>query len=204
MVSRHSVQSMHSSHGTWRRGLARLGWGALLMASALFGWFAVAALGVLDATPFALPSLVGPLKNGLSVGMLLLTLVIGATLALTALIALARGTWRTADVRRHVLVSDELGFVFVDTQGVEAVACAAALRAPGVVEADVEAHGAGGSPVRLAAFVGVHPGASIEVAGRSARTLVRQAVEELVGLRVSDVVVSVHVLSPEDLGRVLR
>jgi len=123
-----------------------------------------------------------------------------AALSLALLIRIFR-PYRAAT--HHVVVADEYGFVLVDSHGVEAVASAAALRAPGVVDADVRANGSGTSPVRLAAVIGVHPGASLEEAGRAARELARNAVERLVGLHVSDVTVDVQVLDPEELGRAL-
>lgn len=121
-------------------------------------------------------------------------------LSLALLIRLFKPS-RTAT--RHVLIADELGFVLVDSRGVETVASAAALRAPGVVDVDVYARGAGSSPVRLAAVVGVHPGASIQEAGRAVRSLAKNAVENLIGLRVSDVIVDVQVLNADELSRAL-
>ncbi len=208
MAIRRSVQAMGLGSGGKRPILGRLGALLLLLVSAFLLWLSLAGLGLFQGSVLAggqaMHGLVEHFRSGLSATALVVTAAVCSIGVLAAIIMVVRAGRRGSGPRRHVLVADEYGFVLVDTPGVEAIACAAALRAPGVVEADVEAVGAGASPVRLSALVGVHPGASIEEAGRSVRTLVRCAVEELVGLRVSDVVVSVHVMDPEELGRLLR
>jgi hypothetical protein len=176
-----------------------------LSSSLLLLWLSLIGLHLLAGTPFAggewMKSLATRVQEWTSASASFVLIIGSSAVALSALWGLFRSGRRGASANHHVLVSDEQGLVLVDTQGVEAVACAAALRAPGVVEADVRARGTGGTQVRLVAVVGVHPGASINEAGRAARSLMRKAVEELVGLRVSDAAVSVRVLDPEALGR---
>jgi hypothetical protein len=53
----------------------------------------------------------------------------------------------------------------------------------------------------LEAIVGIHPGASVESAGLAVREHAREAVERLVGLPVSSVVVDVRVLEADELAR---
>jgi len=52
--------------------------------------------------------------------------------------------------------------------------------------------------------VGVVPGANIKQAGEEVREAVREAVERLVGIGVRDVNASVHVMEPEEFGRLLQ
>ncbi|MFC1641930.1 hypothetical protein ACFL5O_04470 [Myxococcota bacterium] len=181
--------------------------GAFLFFAAASAVVGLAVLGIvtfamlLGQGPLAelLDALIQALAPGVRMAMAALAVAVGA-LSLALLIRLFKPS-RSAT--RHVLIADELGFVLVDSRGVEAVASAAALRAPGVVDVEVYARGAGSSPVRLAAVVGVHPGASIEEAGRAVRGLAKNAVENLIGLRVSDVIVDVQVLSADELSRAL-
>jgi hypothetical protein len=166
--------------------------------------FLLTLLGALD------PAQVDPWGVGTSLfgfaetaeGAHRMLLLAGAAVAGPIVVSWLLGQLRPGDSStRHVLLADEEGFVLVDSQGIESVASGAALRAPGVVEVDVQAYGAGSSPVAIQALVGIHPGASVEAAGRAVRDNTRAAVEQLVGIRVSDVTVDVRVLEPDELGR---
>lgn len=204
MAGSRSRQAALARRPRWRATLLGLGWWVLLAASVISAWWSLVGLGFFEETPLAAPPAFDAIKRGLPIGGLLVVLLLSTAAALVAVYGLLRGIRGRGDGRQHVLVADDQGFVLVDSQGVEAVACAAALRAPGVVEADVEARGSGANPIRLWAEVGVHPGAALDEAGRAARRLVKSAVEQLVGLSVADVVVRVHVLDAEELGRALR
>lgn len=177
-----------------------------LVTSVMTLWLSLAGLDLFAGNPLLdgewMKPLVTHFHEGLGASALVIVAAVAAVVAVVALVALVRSSGHGAGTSgRHVLVADDQGYVLVENKGIESVACAAALRAPGVVEAEIEVLGESGSPIRLTAVVGVYPGAQIEDAGRAARKLVRRAVETLVGLEVSDVVVSVHVLDPEEFGR---
>ncbi len=203
MISRSAqYPTVRLDHRSWR---ARL---PLVLALVVFVvWdaaFLLTLLGALEPArldPWGVASqLVGFARSAEGVHRLLL--VGGAAISGPIAVSWLLRQLRPGDSStRHVLLADAEGFVLVDSQGIESVASGAALRAPGVVEVDVEAYGAGSSPVSIQALVGIHPGASVEAAGRAVRDNARAAVEQLVGLRVSDVTVDVRVLEPDELGR---
>jgi hypothetical protein len=101
----------------------------------------------------------------------------------------------------HVVTSDDLGFVVVDTQGVSAIVERAVLSARGVVECAADIRGAGDAPVRVILTVGVRPGTAVQDAADLAREAARDAVERLLGLEVRDVSAKVSVLDADALGR---
>ena len=203
MISRSAqYPTVRLDHRPWT---ARL---PLILALGLFVlWDATFLLTVLGAIepdrldPWGVASqLVG--FAGAAEGVHRVLLIAGAAVAGPIAVSwLIRQLRPDATSTRHVLLADEDGFVLVDSQGIESIASGAALRAPGVVEVDDEAYGSGSSPVSIQALVGIHPGASVEAAGRVVRENTRAAVEQLVGLRVSDVTVDVRVLEPDELGR---
>lgn len=117
--------------------------------------------------------------------------------------SLAPGPSAPRAASRHVLVADDQGFVLVETRSIAIVATTAALRIGGVVNAKVDVQGTGGSPVRLRVELQVHPGADIKRVGTQVRHDAREAVERMVGIDVSEVAVSVRVLEPDELSRVL-
>ena len=105
---------------------------------------------------------------------------------------------------RHVLLSDERGFVFVEKRGISTVAMSAIKRVHGVVDADVKVIGGGAAPVRLAIRAAIHAGAELTVAGEKVRKAAIDSVENLVGLDVHDVMVKVDVVPLEDLDRLVQ
>ena len=92
----------------------------------------------------------------------------------------------------------------VDSRGIATDRRTGAASAHGVIEAQVQVRGSGTSPVQLRADVGVYPGADVKRAGSETRQTVRDAVDRLVGLKVSDVTVAVHVLETDELTRLLE
>jgi hypothetical protein len=105
---------------------------------------------------------------------------------------------------RHVLISDERGYVFVEKRGISTVGISAIKRVHGVVDADVRVIGGGAAPVRLAIRVGLHAGAELIATGEKVRAAAIDAVEKLVGLEVHDVLVKVDVIPLEDLDRLVQ
>ncbi|HJL17992.1 MAG TPA: hypothetical protein RMH99_20165 [Sandaracinaceae bacterium LLY-WYZ-13_1] len=101
----------------------------------------------------------------------------------------------------HVVTSDDLGFVVVDTEGVRAIVERAVLGSRGVVECIADVRGTGSSPVRVILKVGVRPGTSVQDAADLAREAARDAVERLLGLEIRDVSARVSVLDADELGR---
>lgn len=105
---------------------------------------------------------------------------------------------------RHVLLSDERGYVFVEKRGISTVAVSSIKRVHGVVNADVKVIGGGAAPVRLAIHAGIHAGAELTSTGEKVRAAAIDAVEKLVGLDVHDVLVKVDVIPLEDLDRLVQ
>jgi len=134
---------------------------------------------------------------GIAAGALLVGLV-----AIALLLAPASPRARSSSL--HLLASDDRGFVVVDSQGIARVAELAAVSAQGVLDASVRVQGSGMSPIRMKVDVGVMPGANIKQAGEDVREAVRDAVERLVGIDVRDVNAAVHVMEPEEFGRLLQ
>ena len=99
---------------------------------------------------------------------------------------------------------DERGLVFVDRKGIATVAATVALRVSGVVDVEVDVEGAGSSPVRLHLRCWVHAGAPLSEIGAQVRDKVSQAIPELVGLEVQDVLVELIVVPLEELSRVIE
>lgn len=139
-------------------------------------------------------------------GTELLVIAVGAVLIgiLAIAILLSPGSPRTRSSSLHLLVSDDHGFVVVDSQGIARVAELAAVSAQGVLDANVRVEGSGMSPIRMKVDVGVVPGANIKQAGEEVREAVRDAVVRLVGIDVRDVNAAVHVMEPEEFGRLLQ
>lgn len=130
-----------------------------------------------------------------------------AVIGLLAIVLLLRRIVPTASRKatdHHVLSADDLGLVLIDKRGVSAVAEAAVERVPGVVQVNVRVLGGGTSAVRLVAQTWAHTGADLRRLGDEAREQARQAVEQLVGLDVHDVLVRLHVVPMEDLDRVVE
>ncbi len=125
-----------------------------------------------------------------------------AVLAIALLLAPASRRARSSSL--HLLVSDERGFVVVDSQGIARVAELAAVSAQGVLDAEVEIDGGGLAPVRVRVDVGVVPGANLKRAGEEVRDAVGDAIERLVGIGVRDIRTAVHVLEPDQFGRLLE
>ncbi len=103
----------------------------------------------------------------------------------------------------HVLDSDDHGFVVVDSRGIAIVAEEAAIGAQGVVAAEVDVAPRSTRQVKLRVDVDVYPGANVKKAGQEARDRVRDAVETMVGIEVSTITTSTHVLEPEEMARAL-
>jgi hypothetical protein len=102
---------------------------------------------------------------------------------------------------QHILVADDAGMVMVSTAGIASVAETAALRAHGVVDADVRVRGRGSAPVRIHVVAYVYRGADLRRAGTEARESIKRAVEKLVGIEVTDV--NVELVVSEEVGREL-
>ncbi|MCK5800091.1 MAG: hypothetical protein KAI47_23030 [Deltaproteobacteria bacterium] len=139
------------------------------------------------------------------IGRLLATAVSGA-IGLLALVVLLRrfsGGNRRPEAK-HVLVSDERGFVVIEKRGISTVAVSAIKRVHGVVNAEVTVVGGGSAPVRLVIRAWIHAGAELTVAGEKVRQAAITAVETLVGLEVHDVMVKVEVVPLEDLDRLIQ
>jgi len=105
---------------------------------------------------------------------------------------------------QHLLTADKHGFVLVDSKGIVTIAEQAALSGHGVIESEVTVLGEESGPISLKADIGVHPGANVKQAGDETRELVRETVQEIVGIEVRDVTVAVHVLEPNELTRLMR
>ena len=104
----------------------------------------------------------------------------------------------------HLLDGNDRGVVVMDSLGVATIATQAALRTDGVVDAQTTVRGRGLSSVRLRVHVGLYPSAPVKSTGQAVRQAVHEAVENMAGLTVHNVVVKAHVLEPDDLVRVLR
>lgn len=110
---------------------------------------------------------------------------------------------RGGSMSMHVLDSDDRGFVVVDSRGIAIVAEEAAHSAPGVVDVVVDVTARSSRQVILRLKLDVFPGANVKQAGNEARELARAAVEELVGVEVTEVSATTHVLEPDEMARVL-
>lgn len=100
----------------------------------------------------------------------------------------------------HVVDSDDLGFVLVETAGVASIVERAVLGVGGVADCVAQIRGTGSSPVRVILHIGVQPRTAIQRAGAQARETAKQAIEQLVGLEVRDVHVKAHVMDADELG----
>ena len=100
---------------------------------------------------------------------------------------------------QHILLDDDDGRVMVSTDGIASVAETAAVRAHGVVAADVRVSGQGSAPVRIHLIAYAYRGADLRRAGREARENVKASVEKLVGIDVTDV--NVEIVVTEEVGR---
>jgi hypothetical protein len=126
-----------------------------------------------------------------------------AGLLLLGLTTRAVGGRGRGTMSMHVLDSDDRGFVVVDSRGIAIVAEEAAHTAPGVVDVEVEVRARSSRQVTLRLQIDVYPGANVKQAGNEARERARAAVEELVGVEVTEVSASTHVLEPDEMARVL-
>ena len=147
----------------------------------------------------AIPSLPAPAQKPLSAAIALLTGLVAFGLLLRGLRA-----GPSAAGARHVLISDEKGFVVVEKRGIATVAISAVKRISGVVDAHVEVLGGGAAPVRLVIRASIHAGAELKTTGDLARQRAKEAVERLVGLEVLDVLVKVEVVPLEELDRIVE
>lgn len=192
-------------------GAERVLLGLLLVALAILAAMVfLAALGVLrlaDTLPFGRELervlLFQMLPAG--VGRPLAAVVSGAVGLLSVLVLLRRLTGGSSRPEaRHVLVADERGFVMVEKRGIATVASSALKRIPGIIDANVQVIGGGAAPVRLAIRVWIHAGAKLAEVGDEARKKATEAVENLVGLDVHDVLVRVEVVPLEELDRLIK
>lgn len=138
-----------------------------------------------------------PTRWGLAAG----AAVVGL-LSLVVLLGTVSGQ-RRHGVALHVLDSDDRGFVVVDSRGIAIVAEEAAIGAHGVVAAEVDVMPRAARQVKLRVDVDVYPGANVKQAGQEARDRVREAVESMVGVEVSSITASTHVLEPDEMARAL-
>jgi len=137
-------------------------------------------------------------------------LVAGSTAAVVGLVAvmlllrrILPGAARGA-TQHHILSADDHGLVLVDKKGICTVAEAAVQKVGGVVDVKVRVLGQGTSAVRLVVQTWVHAGAELRRVGEEGAEKAREAVEQLVGLDVYDVVVRIHVVPLEALDRVVE
>jgi hypothetical protein len=150
-------------------------------------------------------SLLGFAETG-TLGERALAAAASALVGLGSLVLLFRrvGPERTSGVAgathaQHILVADDEGMVMVATAGIASVAETAALRAHGVVDADVRVSGRGSAPVRIHVVAKVYRGADLRRAGKDARESIKGAIEKLVGIEVTDV--NVELVVSEEVGR---
>ena len=97
----------------------------------------------------------------------------------------------------HVLSRDEKGLVVISARSVGSVATAAALRVPGVADAELRSIGPPEGPMRLRLDVEVLAGTPARETGEEVRRAVRETVETLLGTPVGAVDVQVEVGAPE-------
>lgn len=118
---------------------------------------------------------------------------------------LRRGGSRASLGRQLVpLAMDERGVVLVDTRGICTIAETAVLRTGGLLDADVRVHARPPSPLRIRVKALAFSSIDLKQAGETARRHVRESVEQMVGLEVGEVVVSIEVLAPGEFGRGLQ
>jgi len=103
----------------------------------------------------------------------------------------------------HVLQADEKGLVVIGSASVETVAAQTALQSAGVLNARVKVRGRPSGPVRLQIHLDVLPGTEVKHLGPRVQDAVRRSVEDLVGLKVRDANVEVHVMDLDDLAGVM-
>jgi len=116
---------------------------------------------------------------------------------------LRRFTGPSVPASRHILAADDRGVILVASPGIASVVEAAVMRTPGVVETEVKVSGSGRAPVRLRVVVLVFGTDELKRIGDEVRAAARTAVERQVGIEVSEVVVDVQVIRPEELEREL-
>ncbi|MFW5739987.1 MAG: alkaline shock response membrane anchor protein AmaP [Myxococcota bacterium] len=190
--------------------LLRIGTGVLLvlLAAVAAAVFLVALDLVPAATVTGIFTPLGDLLSRVTTADVLDRAIVAGAAAVIGVVALAlltrtqRSSARSAS--RHVLHSDDKGFVLIDSESVETVAEQAALLTAGVLETKVTVSGRPSGPVRLRVRVEVLPGADVKRIGPRVQEKVRRSVEDLVGLSVRDANVEVRVKDLDDLGGVLR
>ncbi len=181
----------------------------LLLLAALAGAIFLGAIGALSlahSLPYGaeLEKVVYFASLPSPMGRVLAAAASGLIGLLSFVVLFRRLTSSRAPQARHVLLSDERGYVFVEKRGISTVAVVAIKRVYGVVDADVDVIGGGAAPVRLAIRVGIHAGAELTTTGEKVRGVAIDAVEKLVGLDVHDVLVKVEVIPLEDLDRLVQ
>ncbi len=204
----------HAARESGARALDRLLGGVLLLLlSAGAAFVFLAALGLLDtarAAPFGfdLGQLLGFDRDPqgfirLGAGSAALLVGLTATVAFVRRLA-GEPVARPAAAGMHVLRADERGIVRVDSAGICAVANAAALRTPGVVDARAEVLNPEGAQLRLGLGVWVSAAAEVGQTGEAVRQNVVEAVQRLVGLEVAQAVVNLKVVPLSQVGRMLQ
>ena len=115
----------------------------------------------------------------------------------------SRGSGARSAGRRlggHVVTADDAGLVVISSAGIASLVTHAVLRTQGVVDAEVTVKGRGAAPIGIRVDTVTRAGSDVDGTGKAVRDAARAAAEKLGGLEVADVVVSLEVLSPEDMG----
>ncbi|MGM0574743.1 MAG: hypothetical protein ACQEXJ_07560 [Myxococcota bacterium] len=201
----------HGRGGVVADLLHRLGWGVLLiLLCAAASVVLLLALGVLDAArlpaflpegPVAVLEALAPVERlAIAAG----AVVVGVAAALMLASPGSRRGRRGRASTVHVLERDERGMVVVASQSVGTVARAAALRVPGILDAEVRRIRSANGPATLRLRAWVLAGTEVRSVGEEVRDGVQDAVERLVGLTVRSVHVEMEVVAPEDEIRMLE
>lgn len=131
--------------------------------------------------------------------------VVGIGVSMLLLGSRSRGHRKEQAARGvHVVDRNDRGLVLVSGSGVDTVARAAAVRVPGVLDAEIRSRGSGSSSTSLRVRAWVLAGSNARQAGEEMRSGVAEAVERLVGIEVGTVNVEMQIVEPEDESWLLR
>jgi hypothetical protein len=125
-----------------------------------------------------------------------------AGLGLTLLMVRRFSAPRTASLGRasgYIVLDDARGFVVVEPDAIAALAGSSLRRISGIADRDIRVSGPTTGPVRLHVRAVAINGIDLKRLGERIRQSTRQAVEELAGLEVQDVIVRLDVVPSASL-----